>query len=126
MGLSDCTQLTDLSLKADDVTSKHMNQILSRLPWLCSLKLSFCSALDSLSFLSDCTHLAPSLQSLELIWCRNAALHSTDLKHILTLKSLTSLSIFRSFVEPLDDCTQHLLTPPSVVLPGLKEFAYQS
>lgn len=36
-GLSSCTQLTDLSLRADDVTSAHMSQVLSRLPLLRSL-----------------------------------------------------------------------------------------
>src|SRR5690348_3035668 len=91
-----------------------------------SLALWNCSALESLSFLSEFPHLAQSMDSLRLDNCRNAALHSTELEHVMSLKSLSLLTISRTFVEPLDACTQHLLTPPSVVLPKLEEFEYQA
>lgn len=121
--LSRCTQLTDL-LSAEDMTSAHMSQILPHLPLLRTLGFFEFPALVSLSFLSDCAHLVQSLMSLDLISMEPPVMHSTELKHVLALKSLTSLELSGWFVEPLDACTQHLFTPPTAALPMLNKFAY--
>ena len=105
LGLPYCTQLTDLSLRgAHDVTSRHLSQALSHLPALRVLSLMCCSALESLSFLSECSHLAHSLRSLKLYGSKRVP--STELTHVLTLKSLTHLTICEFFVDPLDATTQ--------------------
>ena len=126
-GLPSCSQLTDLSLcSAADVTSQHLSGALPHLPLLRSLELAYCSSLESLSFLSECSHLAQSLQSLHL-WGPNSPLaHFTELEHVLTHKSLTQLSIRKFFVEPLDALMLHILAPPSVVLPKLEKFVYSN
>ena len=123
-GLFSCSQLTELRLlSAVDVTSQHLWQALSHLPALCSLELWHCSALTSLSFISECAGLSQSLHSFGLNHCGSPDLHSTELKHVLTLKALKDLKVRSSFVEPLDALTQHLFTPPSV-LPTLVQFTY--
>ena len=104
------------------MTSKHPHQIVSRLP-LRMLQLNDCAAFESLSFLSECPHLAQSLQSL-VLESNHATLHSTELSHVLTLKNLTSVDVFQVFIEPLDAFAQHLLKPPSVVLPKLTNFEF--
>ena len=123
-GLPRCSQLTELTLSTADVTSQHLSRLLPRLPLLRSLELMFCSALDSLSFLSECSHLAQSLHSLSLRGTVHPVVHSTEIKHVLTLKSLTQLGIYFVFVEPLDAPMVQSLTPPSVVLPKLIQFDY--
>lgn len=55
---------------------------------------------------------------------KNLALHSTELEHILRLKSLTSLTISQTFVEELDASEQAIFTPPSAALPKLDYFHY--
>ena len=124
VALSRCSQLTKLSLTAKDVTSQHLSQVLLHLPALRELALKHCSALDSLSFLSECTGLSQTLLSLWLHACDSPNLHSTQLTHVLSLKCLTELGIDASFVEPLDEFAQHLFTPPSAALPSLVDFQY--
>ena len=126
-GLSYCSQLTELTLRnAHDVTAQHLSQALPHLPELRELSLMFCSSLASLSFLAECAGLSQSLQSLMLTACRSPALRATELKHVMTLKSLAKLGLHSSFVEPLDVFSQHFLTPPSAVLPSLVQFTYYS
>ena len=70
-GLSCCSHLTDLSLdNATDVTSQDMSQVLHLLQ-LRKLVLGRCFALGSLSFLSDCRHLAQTrcIFSRSTIFC---------------------------------------------------------
>ena len=124
-GLACCTQLTSLLLHAEELTSQHLSQALSHLHQLRSLTLHYCSVVESLVFLSDCGHLAQTLQSLELrgLW----GLHST-LEPILTLRSLTQLSIIAAYgdaLQPLTPVMRDALTPPSRVLTKLAQFRYQ-
>ena len=124
-GLPCCSQLTELRLLyAADVTAQHLSQALPHLPLLRSLELARCSALDSLSFLSQCSPLAQPLQSLRLCGPGRPAAHFTELKHVLSLKSLTHLDVERFFVESLDALMVHVLTPPSTVLTKLEKFSY--
>lgn len=124
VGLASCSQLTELTLEARDLTSQHLTQALRHLPLLHLLSLWRCSALVSLSFLSECGHHAQSLQSLELcMWKSDPPVApSTELKHVLTLKGLTQLTIQNFFVDPLDTLMLDALSPPSVMLPKLKTF----
>ena len=119
--LSACLQLTSLDLMAP-VTSAHLSAMLSQLSLLRDLNLVSCSELGSLQFLSD----APSLQHTlrQFLLQRSPALRTAELRHILGLKNLERLVLSSSFSEPLDDFTQHLLTPPSTLLPKLTEFNY--
>ena len=114
-GLACCSQLTELSLLANDVTSQHLSQALPHLPELCSLEVMCCSSLVSLSFLSECGHLSHSLQSLCLCGSYPPVAHSTEFQHILTLKSLTHLICERFFVEALDASMLQALTAPCSV-----------
>ena len=124
-GLPSCSQLTELMLRnAADVTSRDLSQALPHLSQLRELDLVSCRALDSLSFLSECSGLSQTLHILWLVDCLSPALHSTELKHVMTLKSLTEIKVDSSFAEPLDELSQHLFTPPTAALPNLVHFAY--
>ena len=113
-----CRQLTSLDLTAP-VTSAHLSALLPRLPLLQSLGLAFCSELDSLAFLSDVSMLR------EFILDFQPALRTSELRHILGLKNLTKLRLLSSLSQELDEFTQHLLTPPSTLLPKLTSFKYE-
>ena len=121
--LSRCSQLTQLALCAQDVTSQHLSQALLHLPQLRELRLVECSALTSLSFLSQCIHLSHSLQLL-LLSGSDAPAHPDEIRHVLTLKSLTLLNIDQFFVEPLAPLLVQQLTPPSLLLPKLEQFRF--
>ena len=122
-GLACCSQLTELSLMADGLTSQHLSYAMPHLPTLRSLEIMY-SAVNSLSFLSECSHLAHSLQSLQVRGSYPPVAPSTELKHILTLKNLTHLFLDGFFVEPLDAPTVDALTPPSDLLAKLERFRY--
>ena len=122
-GLSCCSQLTHLTLRADDVTSQHLSQALLHLSQLRELTLSECASLDSLSFLSECRHLSQSLQTLTL-WGPPLT-HSEEIKHVLTLSNLTQLALYRFFVELLEPLMVQRLTPPSRLLPKLVQFRHK-
>ena len=100
--LSRCSQLTHLYLNAADVTAQQLRQLLPHLPQLCAFGLMCCSALNSLSFLSECGHLSHSLQSLTLWGSYPPAALSTELEHVLTLTHLTHLTIIQFSVAPLE------------------------
>ena len=120
--LSGCRRLAVLILTAP-VTSKHLSILLPRLPLLHTLSLLGCRELESLQFLSD----VPSLQHTVCFFFLkdSPALHSSELRHVLALKNLETPLLVSSFSEPLDGLTQHLLTPPSALLPKLTEFDYE-
>ena len=119
--LSACRHLTSLDLLAP-VTSAHPSALLPRLQ-LNALTLFFCRELDSLQFLSDVPSLHHTLRYFGLE--KSSALRTAELRHLLALKNLDTLELLSSFSEALDGLTQHLLTPPSIVLPKLTKFKYE-
>lgn len=122
--VSSCSQLTCLCLLAP-LTSKHLTALLTQLTMLRALVLNYCAELESLAFLSAVPSLQRTLLVLKLHHCNHHALRSAELRHIFALRNLTALKLQRSLADPLDGLTQHLLTPPSTVLPKLESFEYE-
>lgn len=70
-----------------------------------------------LRFLSECPTLHHTLRELDLLGCRNAALHLSELSHILQLQALKYLIIRNSFTFSMD--------PRVLLLPLLPKLEYQ-
>lgn len=68
--------------------------------------------------------MASTLRDLTINGCD--ALASSEIKHVLSLRHLTSLELTYSFDShrPLDECSMALLTPPTLALPSLVSFEY--
>lgn len=121
--LSQCTLLEFLSFSAP-IDSQDLHTLLPRLPSLTILVLVACIELESLSVFAECPSLQHTLKRLALIDCRHPDLRLAQLKSVYTLKALTELVIERSFAQPMDDFTQSLHQPPSLLLPNLTGFRY--
>ena len=91
-GLSSCSQLTDLSVQAADVTSQHLSQALSHLPQLRNWHTGFCYGLFQhyvhLTALDLCPRLSrhslpltPFLIQLHACRCRNEEARSRQRSH---------------------------------------------
>jgi len=122
-GLQSCAQLRLLSLSGcRELTAAQLTDLLPRLPRLRELRLSFLP-IDSLAFLAQ-PPLTSQLADLYLWSCEG--LPPGELRHVHALLGLEKLELCLSFTVPLGahDCA--LLTPPSILLPQLKEFVYQA
>ena len=120
--ISSCRHLTSFALRAP-VTSAHLTALLPRLPMLHTLSLVSCRELVTLQFLRGGSSLKRTLRSLCL--SGHPALRASEIRYAFGLKNLVSLRLLDSFSESLDSLTQHLLTPPSNVLPKLTSFEYK-
>jgi hypothetical protein len=89
------------------------------------LTLRFAPKLESLRLLSS-GPITRTLTRLAILNCRNPQLRSTELHHVHALRSLTHLSLHRSFVKRLDTFARSLYAPPSLLLPKLVDFQYTS
>lgn len=112
----ECPSLTKLDLQAP-LTSKHLAELVPRMPLLKDLHLYGMKELESLAFLSRCAAAQSCLTSLSISNCRHPSLHSSELVHLLGLKSLTDLWLSGSCLEPLDCLGVALFTPPSAAFP---------
>ena len=120
-GLQCCGQITTLELTSMELTSAHLNELLPRLPRLCSLSLRN-AAVTTLVFLSQ----APMTRQLlvfRLIGCRQLPL--VELRNVHALRTLKELYLDGSFDTPMDALSQSLYTPPSLLRPQLKKFVYR-
>ena len=108
-----CVHLTDLSIKASGLTSRHASALLSRMPALSHLKLGHMAQLDSLSFLSS---LSRTLATLELHSCRHPGMLARELRRLFTLQELVHLTVVDCFAEHLDTMTTDELAAPSMRL----------
>ena len=102
------------------LTAAHLADLLPRLPRLRQLHLHRLS-IDSLAFLSH-PPLTDLLVALGLEDC--AQLPLDELRHVHALRGLKTLRLCSSFTAPLDEHSQSLLTPPSLLLPQLELFQY--
>ena len=120
-GLECCSNIEILSLEeCPDLTSAHLTDLLPRLPRLRSLELSHLS-IDSLSFVAE-PPLTDRLSSLCLENC--AQLPLVELRHVHALRGLKTLRLHCSFTARMDDYSQSLYEPPSLLLPQLELFEY--
>jgi hypothetical protein len=120
--------LTELSIHGGGYcalafTSAHLTTYLPHLPQLTSLHLSGATAVDSLRFLAS----GPITRSLKELELENfdPRLPLRELLHVHALSSLTKLIVSCMFDRPLDDHALPLYTPPSLLLPALREFEYE-
>lgn len=121
MGLQQCPSITSLDLsQCRGLTTAHLIRLLPRLLQLHSLALVDID-IESLSFLT-LEPMTRQLTSLGLWDCLKLSI--TELRHVHVLGALKSLTLENSFTSPLDQYSQLLLTPPSIVLPKLDEFSY--
>jgi hypothetical protein len=104
-------------------TSAHLIACLPHMPLLTRLRLTDASGLDSLRFLST-GPVTRSLKELEICFL-NPPLPLRELLHVHALSSLTRLTLMSTFDRPLDDHALPLYTPPSLLLPALREFSYE-
>jgi hypothetical protein len=120
-GLQGCTGIETLALfDCADLTSDHLGAILPSLPRLRGLRI-FGLPITSLSFLAQ----EPMTRQLSQLWlfdCKQLPL--TELRHVHALGGLTDLVVNDSFNEPMDALCRSLHTPPSVLMPQLRGFAY--
>ena len=121
--LQSCTNITDLTLDQNPLTSAQMSMMLSHFINLRTLVLREATALESLRFLSS-GPITPTLTQLSLINCQHPQLQLSEMAHVHSLQSLTCLELEVSFVEPMDELTRSLYAPPSLLLPKLVEFLY--
>ena len=120
-GLQRCTKIEYLHLvHCAGLHTAHLADLLPRLPRLRTLKLMGLG-IASLSFLAQAP-MTQQLSSLVLHSCKQ--LPVIELRHVHALKGLKSLTIYRSFTSRLDAYSLWLLTPPSIALPQLGQFAY--
>jgi hypothetical protein len=125
------TSLTELQLDSSfdgdrfplRYTSAYFAACLPHMPLLSNLQLFHATALDSLRFLSS-GPITSSLKELRLGYF-DPRLPLSELRHVHALSSLTKLSLCYVFDRPLDEYTQSLYTPPSPLLPALREFEYE-
>jgi hypothetical protein len=92
------------------------------MPLLTRLRLTDASGLDSLRFLSS----GPITRSLKVLQlsCFDPPLPLRELLHVHALSSLTDLSLVSVFDRPLDDHALPLYTPPSLLMPSLRQFLF--
>jgi len=127
--LQSCSQLTKLRLWADacggdrlNFTTEQLSSCLLHLPLLRELTLQYLSSVRSLRFLTEGS-LPRTLLKLRLEFFHPRLLMS-ELEHVNALTALDELSLYCMFEQPLDDATQRLYKPPSVLLPALRLFSY--
>jgi hypothetical protein len=103
-------------------TSAHLAACLPHMPQLTSLELSD-AALDSFSFLSS-GPITRSLKSFVVI-SLESRLPLSELAHVHALSSLLTLILLSPFDRRLDEHTERLYHPPSVLMPSLGHFFLQ-
>ena len=122
-GLQCCANIEKLTLnRFVDLTAAHLANLLPRLPRLRELWLENL-LVDSLAFLSQ----PPMTRQLSKLWltsCRRLPL--AEVRHVHALCGLEDLMLSGSFDAPMDERSQSLLRPPSLLLPLLEEFSYFS
>jgi hypothetical protein len=104
-------------------TSAHLAACLPHMPLLTNLHLTDASGLDTLRFLSS-GPITRSLTELDLSFL-NPPLPLRELLHVHALSSLTRLTLVSTFDRRLDDHAKPLYTPPSRLLPALRQFTYE-
>ena len=120
-GLQCCTEIEVLTLVSTEVTTAHLNELLSRLPRLHTLALGYAN-ITTLSFLAQ-PPMTVQLASLVLADCKRLPL--TELRHVHALRGLETLALYQSFTASMDEHCQSLYTPPSPLLPQLQKFKYR-
>jgi len=92
------------------------------MPLLTSLRLTDVTAVDSLRFLSS----GPITRSLKelVLWWFYPRLPLRELAHVHALSALTSLALKSVFRRSPESYTLRLYTPPSLLLPSLRQFEY--
>ena len=120
-GLRGCTNIEILKLvDCPDLTAAQLSDLLPRLPRLQSLSFNYLD-IDSLAFLAQ-PPMTDQLSSLTLWGCSDLPL--SELHHLHALRGLKTLHLVASFTEWMDDHSQSLYKPPSLLLPRLEEFCY--
>ena len=116
-----CTKIEVLLLgDLHDLTAAQLGDLLPRLPRLRELTLKRL-LIDSLSFLAQ-PPLTSQLRLLRLRHCTQLPL--LELRHVQSLRGLRQLELCASFTAPLDEYSQSLFRPPSLLLPLLEKFDY--
>jgi hypothetical protein len=105
-------------------TSARLAACLPHLPLLSSLHMLGTLGVDSLCFLSS-GPITRSLTELKLAHFRPRLPLSRELEQIHALSSLSSLQLESVFDRRMDEQTLRLYTPPSLLLPALREFEYE-
>jgi hypothetical protein len=110
-----CTRLHNLTIVHPELTDAHLCTLLPSLPHIRSLTIAG-EKLSSLTFASTVSHLADTLTSLSLNWCR---LPVDALHPLRSLRGLQRLDFYRCFKTSdstdgvLDELTRASFTPSS-------------
>ncbi len=119
-------RMEKLPLRCCALDTQQLQTLLTHFPRLCELKLNDADHFYSLAFLK---RVCATLHSFTLESCRGFDLSADTLLLLRSFVHLTSLALdresdFRLYSGYLDDALAQALTPPSTLLPNLREFRY--